>query len=76
MYVVSLTSAGMATGLVETNKNVNFAYFPIHHARRLVKRGVNWKKDKASYAGNMKDGKGSRIGDMKGVPTKPQKKGW
>lgn len=65
VHVASLTSAGIATGLVETNKQVAlFVYFPIHHAKKLVKRGVNWKKHEVLGGAGMK-------GEP---PTKPKKK--
>ena len=80
MYVISLTSAGIATGMVETNKEVYFAYFPIYHAKRLVNRGINWTGGKASCSGDAKGkakGKAkakSSYSGMKDVPTKPHKK--
>eukprot|EP00984_Skeletonema_dohrnii_P016614 scaffold7430_cov156-Skeletonema_dohrnii-CCMP3373.AAC.9 len=44
LYVVSLTSAGVVTGIMQTNKNKWWVYFPIHQARKLVVRGKNWNE--------------------------------
>jgi len=44
LYVVSLTSAGVVTGIMQTNKSKWWFYFPIHQARKLVVRGKNWNE--------------------------------
>jgi hypothetical protein len=46
VYVGSLTASGIVTGYIETNMQ-QFeccVYFPAHHVRQVVKRGMHWKK--------------------------------
>jgi len=45
LYVVSITSAGVVTCIMQTNKNKWWVYFPIHQARGswwfVVRTGMN-----------------------------------
>ena len=51
IYVISLTSAGMLTGVLESDRTQYMVYFPVHHVRKLVTRGENWLPETERRAG-------------------------